>query len=91
VLAPDPNIGPFEALAPAEVEGLVTGAGLVIEGRLGLQPVPQPEEIEFRSRNFSKVSRRLVGVAATVLGWLSRLPGIEARRGRFQFVAARKR
>ena len=90
VLSPDPNIGPFEALAPAEVEGLVTGAGLEIERRLGLQAVPQPEEIEFRTRNFSRRSKQVVGVAAAVIGWLEKLPGFEARRGRFQFLAARK-
>ena len=90
VLAPEPNIGPFEPLAPAAVEALVTGAGLTIEGRLGLQAVPQPEEIEFRTRNFSPRSRRLVSLAAKGLSWLAKLPGFEARRGRFQFLAARK-
>jgi nitroreductase/SAM-dependent methyltransferase len=90
VLSPDPNIGPFEALAPVEVEALVTRTGLEIEQRLGLQAVPQPEEILFRTRNFSRRSKQIVGVAATALGWLAKLPGFETRRGRFQFLAARR-
>ena len=90
VLSPDPNIGPFEALAPGQVEKLVANSGLRIERRLGLQAVPQPEEIAFRTRNFSKRSKTLVGVAAKALAWLERLPGFEARRGRFQFLSLRK-
>ena len=46
--------------------------------------------IEFRTRNFSPRSRRLVSLAAKGLSWLAKLPGFEARRGRFQFLAARK-
>jgi nitroreductase len=90
VLSPDPNIGPFETLLPAEVERLLFDAGLVIEQRLGLQAVPQPEEIEFRTRNFSPRARKLVKLAAGALSWLERLPGVQSRRGRFQFVLARK-
>lgn len=90
VLSPDPNIGPFEALAPAEVEALVSGAGLKIEQRLGLQAVPQPEELEFRTRNFSERARRLSTLASRLLGWVERLPGFEQRRGRFRFLLARR-
>ena len=61
VLSPDPNIGPFEALAPRAVEELASAAGLVVEERIGLQAVPQPEEIAFRTRNFSARSKQLVG------------------------------
>jgi len=90
VLSPDPNIGPFQALAPSEVDERLAGAGLTVERRLGLQAVPQPEEIEFRTRNFSGRSKSLVAIATKALGWLERLPGFERRRGRFQFVLARK-
>ncbi|MFT7668755.1 MAG: nitroreductase/SAM-dependent methyltransferase [Planctomycetota bacterium] len=90
VLSPDPNIGPFEALAPTELDKLLQAQGLVIDGRLGLQAVPQPEEIAFRTRNFSKRSQAIVGVAAKVLAMLEKLPGFESRRGRFQFVTSRK-
>ncbi|MCB9916107.1 MAG: nitroreductase family protein [Planctomycetes bacterium] len=90
VLSPDPNIGPFEALEPGEVDALLARAGFVVEGRLGLQAVPQPEELEFRTRNFSPRARAVARFAARALGLLERLPGVQARRGRFQFVLARR-
>jgi len=90
VLAPDPNIGPFQALAPRELERLLTEVGLIIEDRLGLQAVPQPEELAFRTRNFSRHSRALAGLAAGAFGWIAKLPGLESRRGRFRFLVARK-
>lgn len=88
VLAPDPNVGPFEALEPRAVEELCERAGLRVTGRLGLQPVPNRAEIEFRTRNFSKRHRRLSASIAWVLGVLGRFPGFAARRGRFQYVVA---
>lgn len=90
VLSPDPNIGPFEALAPALVEAMLKAEGLTVDQRLGLQAVPQPEEIEFRTRNFSKRSKSLVNVAAKALGLLEKLPGMAKHRGRFQFLSAHK-
>lgn len=87
VLAPDPNIGPFESLHPDEVERLCRDAGLVVDGRFGAQPVPHPDEIAFRSRNFSARQRRLASAAAWMLRWIGRIPGLAARRGRFQYVA----
>jgi nitroreductase/SAM-dependent methyltransferase len=90
VLSPDPNIGPFEALAPSEVLALVSGAGLKIESKLGLQAVPQPEEIAFRTRNFSKRGQQAIRTVTGILAGLEKLPGLESRRGRFQFIAARK-
>ncbi len=89
VLAPDPNIGPFEALGPHEVEALFTGVGLRVEQRLGLQAVPQREEIEFRTRNFGGGKRRVARLLGRALGWVERLPGMERRRGRFQFLSVR--
>lgn len=91
VLSPDPNIGPFEALDPAEVEALLSGAGLVIEQRLGLQAVPQPEELEFRTRNFAKRRKQLARLAGRALAALERLPGVQSARGRFRFVLCRRR
>lgn len=90
VLSPDPNIGPFQALAPSLVESMVKAEGLTVEKRLGLQAVPQPEEVEFRTRNFSKRSKGLVKVAAKAMSWFEKLPGFESRRGRFQFLSLRK-
>ncbi|MBI5363913.1 MAG: nitroreductase family protein [Planctomycetes bacterium] len=90
VLAPDPNIGPFESLEPRAVETLCAQSGLTITARLGLQPVPSREEIEFRTRNFSKRHRRLSASIAWVLGVLGRFPGLATRRGRFQYVVAER-
>lgn len=90
VLAPDPNIGPFQALFPREVESLARDAGLVVERRLGLQAVPQADEIAFRTRNFAPRWRGLAAFAARALALVERLPGFEARRGRFQYLSLRK-
>ena len=90
VLSPDPNIGPFQALRPADVEALATAAGLELEGGLGLQAAPQPEEIAFRARNFSPRTKRLATLVGKVLGAFERLPGVQARRGRFQFRSFRR-
>ncbi len=90
VLAPDPNIGPFETLEPRALERLAREHGLVVEARYGCQAVPQREEIDFRARNFSARSRKI----AHALGWslekLEWLPGLRALRGRFQFVLLRR-
>jgi nitroreductase/2-polyprenyl-3-methyl-5-hydroxy-6-metoxy-1,4-benzoquinol methylase len=87
VLSPDPNIGPFEALAPREVEALCRAAGLRVVERMGLQAVPQPEEIEFRARNFTPRKRSLARFAGRVLASVERLPGVQDTRGRFRFLA----
>lgn len=86
VLSPDPNIGPFEALSPRAVEEDARRAGFRIEGRLGLQAVPQPEEIAFRTRNFSARSKKIVGLFAGALAAAEKLPGVQAKRGRFRFL-----
>ena len=36
VLSPDPNIGPFEALAPSSIEAMLEAEGIRVEQRLGL-------------------------------------------------------
>lgn len=90
VLAPDPNIGPFEPLAPQELSGWLKAAGLAEVGRSGLQPVPAPEEIEFRTRNMKGPLGRLLRAAAGALGVIGSLPGLRGRFGRFQFIVARR-
>jgi hypothetical protein len=87
VLSPDPNIGPFEALGAGDVDALAREAGLKPVGRLGLQAVPQPEEIEFRARNFGSRMRALAGFAGGALGLADRIGPVRARWGRFQFVS----
>lgn len=91
VLSPDPNIGPFEAVDVAAIERAATGAGLVGAGKLGLQAVPQPEEIAFRTRNFGSRARGLAGFVGKLLAALEKLPGVEGRYGRFQFRRFEKR
>lgn len=90
VLAPDPNIGPFEALEPRQVEELARGAGLSIEGRLGQQAVPPRAEVEFRARNFSPSARALARGLGRALALVGSWPGLESRRGRFQYRLLRK-
>jgi SAM-dependent methyltransferase len=86
VLSPDPNIGPFEALAPGAVEAACKNAGLRVSARLGLQIAPQPEEIAFRARNFRPRARKLAGALGAALGALERVPGLAAARGRFRYL-----
>jgi nitroreductase len=85
VLAPDPNIGPFQALPSAEVEALLESAGLVRKAGFGCQAVPQPDEIAFRARNFSARGRKLAAGLGSALGLAERLPGVRSAFGRFQF------
>jgi hypothetical protein len=86
VLSPDPNVGPFEALEPGDVERWAAAAGLAVVDRLGLQAAPQPEEIEFRARNFAPRGKALARFAGRCLAALERLPGAQATRGRFRFL-----
>jgi len=56
----DPSLGPFEALAPEAVDGLVHEAGFRIEHRHGAFPMPPPDEARHRVR---ALSRRIVPLA----------------------------
>lgn len=88
VLSPDPNIGPFEAVSPKEIDAIVAGAGLSIETRMGTQPAPPVDEITFRTRNMGQGTGKIIRSAAAAARLLEKLPGASARRGRFQFLAA---
>ncbi len=90
VLAPDPNIGPFESLEPADVERMCAETGLAIDGRFGTQAVPPRDEIEFRTRNFSTRGKDTARVAGWILSKIEKLPALEARRGRFQFLCLKR-
>ena len=90
VLAPDPNIGPFESLTPSEVEGMLVATGLTIERRLGLHAGLQPDELEFRTRNFSKRSKRIAHLLGKGLSVVEKFPGVAAKRGRYQFLLLKR-
>jgi hypothetical protein len=85
VLSPDPNIGPFEALEPSAVKKLAQNCGLRIERRIGAQAVPQPEEIAFRTRNMKPRTQSLARGLGWTLSKLEKAPGVQSRRGRFQY------
>jgi 2-polyprenyl-3-methyl-5-hydroxy-6-metoxy-1,4-benzoquinol methylase len=85
VLSPDPNIGPFEALEPDDVKRISAQSRLRIAERVGLQAVPQPEEIAFRTRNMSARSQSMSRALGWTLSKLEHLPGMQSSRGRFQF------
>jgi len=87
VLAPDPNVGPFETLEPREVEQLAAGSGLVVRERFGLQPAPTPAEVDFRARNFGSRTRRLAHAAATTLRFVMKAPGLASRRARLCYLS----
>ena len=66
VLSPDPNIGPFQALSPGAVQGLVKNAGGTIQDGFAAQAAPAPEEIEFRTRNMTGAFGKSMRAAAKV-------------------------
>jgi len=86
VLSPDPNIGPFEALAPRQVHDLVRRAGFGVRRQLGLQALPGAQELEFRSRNFRPLARNLVCTLGRLCKVLEAVPGAQSTWGRFQFL-----
>ena len=86
VLSPDPNIGPFESVDVADLERQATAAGLRVRDRLGLQAAPEPEELAFRTRNFSPRSKRATEAVANALAKVANLAPVQRRYGRFQFL-----
>ena len=91
VLSPDPNIGPFEALEPKVVREALHQAGLTIREEFGTQPVPQPEEVAFRTRNFSEKSHKRINTLAKSLGLIEKSKALRNGRGRFRFLLAERR
>lgn len=87
VLAPDPNVGPFETLERADVEEPARAAGLTLVRRHAEQVSPARSEIEFRARNFGALPRRVAHGAGALLRLLERVPFMRSRRGRFQYVS----
>jgi nitroreductase len=82
VLAPDPNLGPFEALDPGEVLAMVAAAGLAIESDQAWDVVPPASEVDFRTRNMGAAKAKLIRTAVSCARLLERLPGIARWLGR---------
>lgn len=76
VLAPDPNLGPFEALAPGEVQRLVQGAGLCVVSVSGLQAAPTRAETDHRTRNMRGLKRLLLRGGAGAARAVAAVPGV---------------
>ncbi|MCB9898992.1 MAG: nitroreductase family protein [Planctomycetes bacterium] len=78
VLAPDPNLGPFEALSPAAVDALLRDAGFRTERSSCEDVVPSKREVEFRTRNMPAPLRAAVRAAVGVGRAVGGLPGVSA-------------
>jgi nitroreductase len=75
VLAPDPNLGPFEALMPSVVSRLLKDAGLKVHDEFAEDVVPAAEEVEFRTRNMSALKRTCVRSGVLLGRLLGVIPG----------------
>ncbi len=78
VLAPDPNLGPYEAVRPGEVERLVKQAGFRIAERIHEDVVPGTDEVGFRTRNMGGAKAGLLRAAVAVGRVLAAIPGMAA-------------
>lgn len=59
ILAPDPSLGPFKPLDPAQVRAMCRQGGLVLERDRRLFPLPPADEVRHRVRNFSEPFKKL--------------------------------
>jgi len=82
VLAPDPNLGPWEALDPGEVDRLLRAAGLRVLSVAHLDAAPTRSETDHRTRNMRGLRRGLLRFAATTARGLAALPGVARLGGR---------
>lgn len=78
VLAPDPNLGPFEACAPSAVDGWLRDAGFRVESAYADDVVPARAEVDFRTRNMPSLLGRAVRGAVGLGRLLGALPGMSA-------------
>ncbi|MGQ0551587.1 MAG: nitroreductase family protein [Planctomycetota bacterium] len=90
VLAPDPNLGPWEALDPGEVQRLVQAAGFRIVQSWSEDVVPSRSEVEHRTRNMRGLRRAVVRAAAALGRLLSVLPGATAALGRTRILLLKR-
>lgn len=91
VLSPDPNLGPYEALLPADVERWIDEAGLVVVESYADDVVPSEEEVTFRTRNMSGAKRRVITALIGVARFVLSLPGLRTALARDRtWVVARR-
>jgi nitroreductase len=91
VLAPDPNLGPWEALPPKKVSELVAAAGLAVVQEYAEDVVPTSEELDHRTRNMGRVRQTLVRGAVGLGRLLAVLPGSARAFGRARTLILRRR
>jgi nitroreductase/SAM-dependent methyltransferase len=89
VLAPDPNLGPFEALHPGDVLAMARSAGLVVEAQSATEVVPSATEVDQRTRNMGRTKARVIRTLVGAARLLSRIPGVASWLGRSQSLILR--
>jgi len=82
VLAPDPNLGPWEALPPAEVDRLVRVAGFRVVETICQDAVPARTEVDHRTRNMRGAKRAILRGASAAGRALAAVPGVRPLFGR---------
>lgn len=91
VLAPDPNMGPFEALPAGEVIALAGRAGLVVEAQEACEVVPSAGEVDHRTRNMGRARARCVRTVVAAARLVARLPGVASWLGRSRTLILKRR
>ena len=86
----DPSLGPFEALAHDEVDGLLHEAGFRIEHRHGVFPLPPPDEARHRVRALSKRMAPVADVLGLVYDLSRSLHWLLTPFNRIRFLTAVK-
>jgi nitroreductase/SAM-dependent methyltransferase len=87
ILAPDPSIGPFEALSEEAVARLAAESGFRIVASLGYHILPPRLEVEWRTRKRSELSKKLAKPLGAASDFLGRFEGLRRRLGRLRFLA----
>jgi SAM-dependent methyltransferase len=90
VLAPDPNLGPWEALSPRDVLRLARAAEFRVVERHAADAVPSRAEVDHRTRNMRGLRRGLLRGAVGAGRLLAALPGVTALYGRTRTLVLEK-
>jgi len=90
VLAPEPHLGPFDALTHREVKTLLDHTSLRVSKRRAVHALPSAEESTFRSRNLRGPLAVCGKLAAGCASVVDKLPGAASLFGRLQFLCLEK-